>query len=553
MHPSVKAVVDDYWAARYGKATLQPKLSSSRENFVVRNVPPRQQSSDSVQAEPARAIDPARQRRPPDPPSRPSVSSLPPQLDPIPVDPRSSLDIAEAEIRRAESRALDEKARLRSQGVHHPKPRTMSNAERDEHLRRELRQVEEEAWERHLEELRWQEKKSIEERKNFEEAYCRKSLGEISAMSHRQSSSDTPPMRQTSYPDAALSPMVSRQSYDRGVPAWQESVPPRNVPSRESYDSRVSHRRQDSLAPAAEEMRPTTSRQSTQTHASHNENQRPLDHRLRQVSLDYPAAPSSSHGSQASASRAGGDTSKVTLACLLLAHLLHNTGDDTPAGSSCDTPPSRGPTAQAELNAPTNRASFDSYRQLSCDDPAEAIDLEDGPFRASPVQRHGSVRLNRPGGPRDPRDLHRPLAHRSSFSSSIAPSDSISVVSGVDREHLRRAATPPSPVIDDPPESQLPAQSPSISMAHYAFESRSSLRTAPPGYLPDHEVPHHHPPTPPILPASPPPQYSPSSSGSVSRLDPLRARKPATMYHNRHTVPGVPRPNDQTTEDCNVQ
>lgn len=543
MHPSVKAVVDDYWAARYGKGSLQPRVSNSRENLAVRNVPPRQQSIDSGVAEPARATDSARQRRPPDPPPRPSVSSLPETFE-----RRTPLDVAEAEIRQAESRALDEKARLRSQDLHHPKPRALSNTDRDEDLRRELRRVEQEAWERHLEELRWQEKKSIEERRNFEEAYCRKSLGEAAGMSQRQSPGDTTSTRQNSYPDAALSPVVSRQSFDAGVPPWQEAIPPRGMPGRESYGSRMSHRRQDSLIPPVpdSELHPTNSRQSFQTQASDTETQRPYDDRVRQVSFEHPVPPSSSSESQPPFHRTAPD--KATLACLLLAHLLHNTGENVQNDHSHGTPSSSRAATQVEMNSPTQRTSIDSYRRYTVDDP-EAVDLEDGPFRSSPLQRHGTVRLNRPGGPRDPR---RPSGHRSSFSSSIAPSDSVSVASGVDRQNSRRATTPPTPMIDDPPESQLPVPSPSISSTRYASDSRSSLRSAPPGYMPDMDV-RHHAPSHPILPASPPPQYSASSSASVPPLDPLRPRKPTAMYHNHHTVPVLPRPDDHTTEDCNVQ
>ncbi|EKD00084.1 hypothetical protein A1Q2_05608 [Trichosporon asahii var. asahii CBS 8904] len=534
-----RAVVDDYWAARYGKAALQPKVSSSRESLVVRNIPERQQSIDSG-IEGARITDPARQRRPPEPPSRPSVSSLPETSE-----QRSRLDVAEAGIRLAETRALDEKARLRSQGVQHPKPRALSDVERDEDLRRELRRVEQEAWERHLEELRWQEKKSIEERRNFEEAYCRKSLGEASAMTQRQSSCNSASVRQNSYPDTALSPMASRQSCDARVPPWQETLP-RNAPSRESYDSRLSHRRQDSLAAPSPEsdLRQTNNQQGRQTQAGDTETQRLHDHRHRQVSFEQ-RPPSSSGGSQSSAHRTAPDMSKATLACLLLAHLLHNTGGENEQDDpSRGTPSSSRAPTQVEVTSPIHRTSIDSYRQCACDDP-EAVDLEDGPFRTSPVQRNGTARLNRPGGPRDPR---RPSGHRSSFSSSIAPSDSVSVVSGVDRESSRRAATPPTPVFDDPPESQLPPPSPPVSTARYAFESRTSLASAPPGYHSNMDVHQHHPAPPSVIPISPPPQYSISTSS-----DPTRPRKPTTMYHNHRPVSVLPRPDDHTTEDCNVQ
>lgn len=584
MHPSVKAVVDDYWSARHGKSALQPGTRASREELVVRHVPARQRAPNAALAEARRMIDPARLRRPPDPPSRPAAA---PQFRS--PEPRRPIDVAEAEaeIMRAEARALQEKARARHlgphglHGPHEPKPRSISDAERDDMVRRELRRVEEAAWERHLGELRWQEKKRTEDRRSFEDQYCRKGLGGASGAPLGRAATASRSMSQPSCHDAPPSPVASQRSSAAEMPPWLNAARQDTAPPRQHRGSQASHhRRQSSLAPAAPDslLRPAGSQQSIQQ-ASEAGSQRGHAEAPSQASVSPSAGAPSSRASHSS-SAAAADTARATLACLLLAHLLHNTGADT------GSPPLTGDAhGRVEAPGPPARGPIDCYRRYSGGDP-EAIDLEDGPPLPSPVhgghgvhgahgaQRQGSVRPGRPSGPRDPR---RPSRPRSSFSSSVAPSDSVSVVSAAsavsapDRDAGPRAPTPPSPplppspAVDDPPEDPLPlplpAPVPSVRQARYAFADRSS--PAPPGYVVDafgeaaagrraHDLRQDLP----AMPASPPPQYSASASAGPPSLASLRASKskPATLYHSSHTAPSVSRPHgNHPPADCIVQ
>lgn len=515
-----------------------------------------------------RAADAARQRQPPEPPSRPIPIARAPSVE----SPRS-LDEAESDIMLAEARALEEKARLRDQWSQATESRTVSNAE---HAPRSLRGVPvaqswEEPWRHHLSEPRWGQDRNTASGPAFDDTMHRRTAREASIMHSRLTPGPYQTAGRSDYPESTHSSIGARQS----------SELTRVAPGRELPGDMMMGRPSFALSTTGGELHPTLSRQSAQTQGSvSRSHQRTYEH----LTSGPPSAPSLnhkgsrqdllnrkesrqdllnrkesrqnllSHKESRQSLREGGphlegakaDTSKVTLACLLLAHLLHNTGGESQSDPSSNTFPHSEPADRDGIDHFMKPPSVHSERHYSWYD-MEALSEEDRSMPSSPTQRHNIMRHHRPGGPREPR---RPSDIRSSFASSISPSDSASCVLGLNREDSRRAATPPTPTLDDVPEGHLHAAA-ALALAFDPFDAtrRPSLATLP-GYSTHLDTSQERAPTPPVIPSSPPPQYSPSIASVYPPFDPSRVRKPETAYHNPRPI----RANEsRPSDDCAVQ